>query len=132
MVYYDPLPFTQGEIVAINPKEKWYDLKIDEGYRKDRLFLFRDLGGDLNFHFFDPETRNPSRNADTISPKRMEFIADDLLHIEPTNLDFEWNNIQLGDLAATSHIWTAVAVRCCIAHIRKLKMLHYTALPVRE
>ncbi|MEI7731202.1 MAG: right-handed parallel beta-helix repeat-containing protein [Verrucomicrobiota bacterium] len=29
---YDPLPFTQGEIVTVNPAEGWLDVKIHAGY----------------------------------------------------------------------------------------------------
>ena len=29
---YSPLPFTQGEIVQINPEEGWFDLRIENGY----------------------------------------------------------------------------------------------------
>ncbi len=31
-VDYDPLPFTQGEIVTVNPAENWLDVKIHAGY----------------------------------------------------------------------------------------------------
>ena len=31
-VDYDPLPFTQGDIVTVNPAEGWLDVKIHDGY----------------------------------------------------------------------------------------------------
>lgn len=31
---YDPLPFTQGKVVAVNLDEKYFDLKVDEGFPK--------------------------------------------------------------------------------------------------
>jgi hypothetical protein len=32
IVDYDPLPFTQGTITAINLDERWFDFKVDEGF----------------------------------------------------------------------------------------------------
>ena len=31
-VDYDPLPFTQGEVITVNPAENWLDVKIHAGY----------------------------------------------------------------------------------------------------
>jgi hypothetical protein len=52
-VDYDPLPFTQGDIVAVNPQEGWLDVKIHAGYPLraqaridvvDRTTRFRKMG----------------------------------------------------------------------------------------
>jgi len=32
MIDYDPLPFTQGDVVAVNPGEGWVDIKVHAGY----------------------------------------------------------------------------------------------------
>lgn len=34
---YDPLPFTQGEIIAMAPDKSWIDFKIADGYPENRL-----------------------------------------------------------------------------------------------
>lgn len=38
---YDPLPFTQGKIIAVNVKEKYYDFKIDSGFPSLNLEMFQ-------------------------------------------------------------------------------------------
>lgn len=54
---YDPLPFTQGTIVNIDPSGKWYDVRIDPGYPQDDelLHLFRHHGVDMMV--MDPQVR---------------------------------------------------------------------------
>ncbi|RLE26171.1 MAG: hypothetical protein DRJ61_18590 [Acidobacteria bacterium] len=32
MIDYDPLPYAQGIITAVNPSKYWFDLKVDEGF----------------------------------------------------------------------------------------------------
>ena len=54
---YDPLPFTQGTIVNMDPSGKWYDVRIDQGYPQDDelLHLFRHHGVDMMV--MDPQVR---------------------------------------------------------------------------
>gem|GEM_PF-1204958 len=54
---YDPLPFTQGTIVGMDPGGKWYDIRIDQGYPRDDelLHLFRNHSVDMMV--MDPQVR---------------------------------------------------------------------------
>ncbi len=38
---YDPLPFTQGKIMAVNVQEKYFDFKIDKGFPSLKLDMFQ-------------------------------------------------------------------------------------------
>lgn len=54
---FDPLPFTQGEIVAVGEDHtKWFDVKIHGGYDIDRIAL-------NNTEFFDEKTLELKKNA---------------------------------------------------------------------
>lgn len=57
-VDFDPLPFTQGTVIAVDPGGAWYDVKIHDGYRQDLTFLKHDIAThELSIHLFDPKTR---------------------------------------------------------------------------
>lgn len=45
---YDPLPFTQGKIVAMAGDKSWVEFEISEGYPEDRL--------EIRIEIFDPAT----------------------------------------------------------------------------
>lgn len=54
---FDPLPFTQGEIVAVGEDHtKWFDVRIHDGYDIDRIAL-------NNTEFFDENTLELKKNA---------------------------------------------------------------------
>jgi hypothetical protein len=54
---YDPLPFTQGTITAVNPDAGTFDFRVEEGYERvgDRFAAFD--GSGLRGMLFDPKTR---------------------------------------------------------------------------
>lgn len=55
---YDPLCFTQGEIVALADDGRWFDIRIDGGYPTSGLVANR-------VQFYDPATRQLKRNSIT-------------------------------------------------------------------
>ena len=61
---YDPLPFTQGKIVAMAPDKRWIDFEIAEGYPEN------DLGDPIQI--YDPATgslrRGDTRTDEEIKP----------------------------------------------------------------
>jgi signal peptidase I len=54
---YDPLPFTQGEVVKVDPKAMTWDLKIDDGYPCNDGFLDALRSGYSTFLLVDVRQR---------------------------------------------------------------------------
>lgn len=52
VVDYDPLPYTQGEIVKIDPETKTYDIKIDPGFPMPDAWK---MGGNVKAVYFSPD-----------------------------------------------------------------------------
>lgn len=76
---YDPLPYTQGNIVAIAPDHSWIEVDVHEGY-PDLLPEFNSQ----RIHFFDGETRGWKRGAaegffrevERLGPRRAKITLD--------------------------------------------------------
>ncbi|AHF89502.1 alpha-galactosidase [Opitutaceae bacterium TAV5] len=57
---WDPLPFTQGRITALNPKAGTFDVRLDPGYERERTSPgMAGIDGDIHWRgvVFDPDTR---------------------------------------------------------------------------
>ena len=54
---YDPLPFTQGEVVGVNPQAMTWDLRIDDGYPCDDGFVETVRSGYSTFLLIDVRQR---------------------------------------------------------------------------
>ncbi|MDX9979367.1 MAG: right-handed parallel beta-helix repeat-containing protein [Lentisphaeria bacterium] len=56
---WDPLPFTQGTVVAIDPAAGTFDVRLDPGYERvtEALTTATGAGGNIRGALFDPATR---------------------------------------------------------------------------
>ncbi len=66
-VDYDPLPFTQGKIVALAPDKSWIDFEVAQGYPENKL-------GDP-FQIYNPET-GTLRRGDAAWNEEIEALGE--------------------------------------------------------
>ncbi len=91
---YDPLPFTQGRITAINPEDGTIDLAIDAGYRTDVAYFSRGLAA----YTFDPRTRWIKPGSWDLYPSRLEKLDDATVRVHIRNAaSVGRNNAAVGD-----------------------------------
>ncbi|MCS7261481.1 MAG: hypothetical protein NZ765_12030 [Anaerolineae bacterium] len=72
-IRFEPLPFTQGQLVAIAADGSWYELVIDEGYLElddSRYFSERPVS-----YVMDPRTRCWKEGMLDLSPTRVEKLG---------------------------------------------------------
>jgi len=78
---YDPLPFTQGIIVAMNDTTSVLDVKIDKGYPMDEVLLSR-MNGAGFLKVKNRETRALKEGARSfLVPSKAEKISDDTIRV---------------------------------------------------
>ena len=105
IVDYDPLPFTQGTVIGMDPGGTWVDVKIHAGYRADAQFLQFDVNrNELSVHLFDPTTGLLKTGSSFLFP-------DEATEASPGVLRFWFRNdpdktyhhhMAMGDYIATS------------------------------
>lgn len=88
---YDPLPFTQGRIIALSPDKKIHDIELLDGYpRADTVRNFK-------YEIFAPETRtlrcgdHYPAGVETIDPSHIRVVNNDGSAADPE---------QVGDVIA--------------------------------
>ena len=121
-VDYDPLPFTQGTVVGLDPDGTWYDVQIHAGYRSDAEFLQFDVDRhELSFKNFDPHTRLLKVGSSFLFPNKVTEIEPGLLRFwfEENPDKINHHHIQLGDYIATS-AWRAVPLQITDSAYTKL------------
>ncbi len=95
-VDYDPFPFTQGEVVKIDPETKTYDIKIDPGFPLPDDWK---MGGSVKAVYFTPDgLKMRSTRLDWV--KSLERIGDRLYRAKCVyDFMFKYKNDppQLGD-----------------------------------
>lgn len=93
-VDYDPLCFTQGQIIAIDQNAGWFEVEIDKGYPVENVNNHR-------VNFYDPATRNLKANSITTyvsNYKSMEKTGEKRFKLTKNG---SWNaNENVGDLVA--------------------------------
>jgi hypothetical protein len=78
---YDPLPFTQGTIMAFDPKGLQITVKVDRGYPDDAKFLATIHDG--FFCVMDRQTRSLKAGArNSLSPARVDRLGDGLIKVK--------------------------------------------------
>jgi len=94
---YDPLPFTQGKIVALGPEKSWVEFELFGGYPEDRLVE--------RIEIFDPATRELRRAShygwgefERTGPRRYRISKGSRYRYRP-QADTE----QVGDLLVTNN-----------------------------
>lgn len=94
---YDPLPMTEGRIVALAPDKSWMEFQIIDGYAMDNLVE--------RIEIYDPATKELRRASyygwgqfKKIGPERYRISKDSSYAYNPTE-DTE----QVGDIFVTNH-----------------------------
>jgi len=94
---YDPLPFTEGRIVALAPDKSWVEFEILEGYPenqlKERVEIFDPATGELRRETggWAAEFQSLGKHRYRIAkPERYRFIED-------------WDTEQMGDILVTQN-----------------------------
>jgi len=94
---YDPLPFTQGKIVALGPEKSWVEFELFDGYPEDELVE--------RIEIFDPATRELRREShygwgefERTGPRRYRISKGARYRHRP-QVDTE----QVGDLLVTNN-----------------------------
>ena len=72
---YDPLPFTQGEVVGVDPKAMTWDLRIDDGYPCDDGFVETVRSGYSTFLLVDVRQRRAVTGSFGPSVAGVEFVG---------------------------------------------------------
>lgn len=116
---YDPLPFTQGRIVALGPDKSWVEFEIIEGYPENQL--------QERVEVFDPATTEQRREtlgwanqthgwADTFGP-----LANHRYRIaKPKAYRYhaDWDTEQVGDVLVTNNAFPDGARGHAVSAIR--------------
>lgn len=89
-VDYDPLPFTQGTVVAVAPDKNWIDIKIHDGYPRQPY---------ARIDLVDPQTRFRKKGMPFLWGTKAEMIARDTVRVTLNGIG---NAAQVGDLASLS------------------------------
>lgn len=92
---YDPLPFTEGRIVALAPDKSWIEFEIIDGYPETQL--------DERVEIFDPATHELRRETGGWA-KVFEPLGNHRYRIaKPLGYHFaaDWDTEQVGDILAT-------------------------------
>lgn len=98
---HDPVPFSQGTVVALDPERKHVDVRVDRGYPSDlddEEFFFGGHGMMINL--FDPRTREFKRDTADVGFERLERLGPDVFRF---HLPGAWSAgfpMAVGDLAA--------------------------------
>lgn len=94
-VDYDPLPFTQGKIIAMSPDKSWMDFEVIEGYPDS------DLGG--NIQIYDPATRT-LRRGDARWSEEIEALGERCHRVRKAGryrFDLDQDTELIGDILVT-------------------------------
>ncbi len=99
-IQFDPLPFTQGTLVATDPEGLWYDLKLDDGYRDDVKYFKARLAA----YVYDPGTRLLKPGTWDMYPKKVTRAGPGVFRLhwrEPKKV--EEHKVSMGDLMVLKH-----------------------------
>ena len=96
---YDPLPFTQGEVVKVDRQAMTWDLRIDDGYPWGEDFLETVLEGYAIFQLVDVRQRIVKQGSYGPGVSKIEVVGERLLRVTDRNRPFV-ENLAVGDVAA--------------------------------
>ncbi len=94
---YDPLPFTQGEVLRIDPQAMTWDLRIDDGYPCSDGFLEAVRTGYSTFQLVDVRQRLVKQGSHGPSVAKIELVGDRLLRVTDRSRPFV-ENLAVGDV----------------------------------
>ena len=89
-VDYDPLPFTQGRVVAVADDKSWIDVKLDEGYPQQPF---------SRIDVVDPTTRFRKRGMPFLWGTKATMITNGVVRVALVGIG---NAAAVGDLASLS------------------------------
>jgi hypothetical protein len=93
---FDPVPFTQGEIVAMDPTGAWYDIRIDAGYTTDPGVFQENRA----MKVFDAATRRFKVDGRLVFPSSLASPADGMFRAAFDDPAADFNNLRAGDFVA--------------------------------
>ena len=95
---YNPLPFTQGKIVAVDVKNKSFDLKIDEGFPTFKESMFQEATRVWGM-LMDPEIPGKLKDGapNLFNSKEFEELAPNVFRVKLGQIGL-LKHIQVGDL----------------------------------
>jgi hypothetical protein len=85
---YDPLPFTQGVIVAMDPATSTFDVQIDKGYPLDTELVQSFKAREVHFAPIDPVGRTMKPGTLPAKTTNVDKLADDLIRIKLGGADY--------------------------------------------
>ncbi|MCB1132381.1 MAG: hypothetical protein KDN05_14735, partial [Verrucomicrobiae bacterium] len=94
---YDPLPFTQGTIVAMAPDKSWMDFEVAKGYPEDEL--------EERVQIYDPET-GELRRGDARWEPTIESLGEHRYRVRKSaryRFDPALDTEQVGDILVTNN-----------------------------
>ncbi|MBI2684160.1 MAG: hypothetical protein HYX33_02015 [Actinobacteria bacterium] len=106
-VDYSPLPFTQGRVVAVNPRDLSYDIAVSRGYpARAEPFAFQS-----DVHFRDAASGNLDRETGSIFGVSVTSPRAGVLRVRAADgVETEFYRVEVGDVAAIGSRWSACAV----------------------
>jgi len=114
-VDFDPVPFTQGEVIAMHPAGEWCDVAIDRGYDTN-VDVFQQ---NLAMKVFDAKTRDFKREGRLMFPLTMTAEKEGIFRAGfPNGFDTDICNFSVGDLVAitsdrpSTGIWMGESESC--------------------
>ena len=96
---FDPLPFTEGRIVALAPDKRWIEFEIIEGYPEHQL--------QERIEIYDPATGRLRRETGGWSQEIESLGNHRYRAVKPPQYRFQedWDTEQVGDILVTSHCY---------------------------
>lgn len=95
---YDPLPFTQGEVVNVDPQAMTWDLRIDDGYPWSDEFLEAARSGYGIIQVMDVRERIVKQGSHAPAVSKIELVGERLLRVTDRSRPFV-DNVAVGDVA---------------------------------
>ncbi|MCJ7822798.1 MAG: hypothetical protein MUQ26_06975, partial [Armatimonadetes bacterium] len=93
---FDPVPFTQGEVVAMDQTGAWYDIRIDAGYNAD-VGVFQE---NRAMKVFDAATRRFKVDGRLVFPSSLASPSDGMFRAAFDSPAADFNNLRVGNLVA--------------------------------
>jgi hypothetical protein len=98
VVDYNPLPFTQGKIIAIAPDKSWMDFEVAEGYPENKL--------EERVQIYDPTT-GELRRDDANWKQEIQALGGHRYRVTKDHYRYDSHNDseQVGDILVTNNIY---------------------------
>jgi parallel beta-helix repeat protein len=95
---FDPVPFTQGEVVDMGEGGEWYDVRIDVGYDTDVSVFQRNLA----MKVFEGDAHRFKMDGRLVFPERLTSERPGVFRADFGRPIAEWSNLRVGDRVAVT------------------------------